>query len=172
MSHSIGTSTQSLHADDVLNVVSDVAPPMHLSTTFRYSNDPAALVPVADVDTVCPAPLILTERYNAHLCVVQPRFNLPRLLPSLRPKSNPLRDNPHFPAKRRRNQLLLRPLRAPCSTRPSQPTPHLNRRRLPRLPRRHRPLHPSNRPPKTRPRLQPGRPPSRRRDPPRNTGQP
>ncbi|KAJ5180906.1 hypothetical protein N7492_004116 [Penicillium capsulatum] len=48
MSHSVGNSTRSLHADDALNVVSDVAPPMHLSTTFRYSDDPAALVPVAD----------------------------------------------------------------------------------------------------------------------------
>ncbi|KAJ5109466.1 trans-sulfuration enzyme [Penicillium angulare] len=49
MSGSVGNSTQSLHADDVLNVVSDVAPPMHLSTTFRYSKDPAALVPFADL---------------------------------------------------------------------------------------------------------------------------
>ena len=52
MSHSNGTSTRSLHADDALNVVSDVAPPMHLATTFRYPNDPAALIPVADLDAV------------------------------------------------------------------------------------------------------------------------
>ncbi|OOQ83772.1 cystathionine beta-lyase [Penicillium brasilianum] len=49
MSHNIGTSTRSLHADDVLNIVSDVAPPMHLSTTFRYSDDPSALVPAANL---------------------------------------------------------------------------------------------------------------------------
>ncbi|KAJ5621886.1 trans-sulfuration enzyme [Penicillium herquei] len=49
MSDNIGTSTRSLHADDVLNVVSDVAPPMHLSTTFRYSNDPETLIPFADL---------------------------------------------------------------------------------------------------------------------------
>ncbi|KAJ6015891.1 trans-sulfuration enzyme [Penicillium herquei] len=49
MSDSIGTSTRSLHADDVLNIVSDVAPPMHLSTTFRYSNDPETLIPFADL---------------------------------------------------------------------------------------------------------------------------
>ncbi|KAJ5121054.1 uncharacterized protein N7515_009015 [Penicillium bovifimosum] len=51
MSHSseaIGASTRSLHADDVLNIVDDVAPPMHLSTTFRYSNNPSKLVPAAD----------------------------------------------------------------------------------------------------------------------------
>lgn len=47
-----GTSTRSLHADDVLNLVSDVAPPMHVATTFRYSSDPATLVPAADADTV------------------------------------------------------------------------------------------------------------------------
>ncbi|KAJ5109643.1 Pyridoxal phosphate-dependent transferase major region subdomain 2 [Penicillium argentinense] len=46
---SSGTSTRSLHADDVLNLVSDVAPPMHVATTFRYPNDPAALVPAADI---------------------------------------------------------------------------------------------------------------------------
>lgn len=52
MSHNIGTSTRSLHADDVLNIVSDVAPPMHLSTTFRYSDDPSALVPAANLISV------------------------------------------------------------------------------------------------------------------------
>jgi cystathionine beta-lyase len=41
-------STLSLHADDALNVVTDVVPPMHVATTFRYSNDPSKLVPAAD----------------------------------------------------------------------------------------------------------------------------
>ncbi|KAJ5658953.1 hypothetical protein N7507_005404 [Penicillium longicatenatum] len=49
MAQNIGTSTRSLHADDALNVVTDVAPPMHLATTFRYSDDPAKLFPVADL---------------------------------------------------------------------------------------------------------------------------
>ncbi|KAL1958804.1 hypothetical protein VTO42DRAFT_3641 [Malbranchea cinnamomea] len=40
-------ATLALHADDELNVVSDVAPPLHLSTTFRYS-DP--LIPWAELD--------------------------------------------------------------------------------------------------------------------------
>lgn len=53
MSENIGNSTRSLHADDVLNVVTDVAPPMHLSTTFRYPDDPEALVPFADLGDVC-----------------------------------------------------------------------------------------------------------------------
>jgi cystathionine beta-lyase len=65
MSHSseaIGASTRSLHADDALNLVTDVAPPMHLSTTFRYSNDPTQLVPAADATPVC----ILTRSSMPH----------------------------------------------------------------------------------------------------------
>ncbi|PYH96460.1 cystathionine gamma-synthase [Aspergillus ellipticus CBS 707.79] len=38
-------STRALHADDPLNRVTDVAPPIHLSTTFRYPDDPDLLVP-------------------------------------------------------------------------------------------------------------------------------
>ncbi|PGH06292.1 cystathionine beta-lyase [Blastomyces parvus] len=41
-------ATLALHADDALNVVTDVAPPLHLSTTFRYSNNPDELVPWSD----------------------------------------------------------------------------------------------------------------------------
>ena len=50
---SMGPSTRALHADDALNVVSDVAPPMHVATTFRYSDNPDDLVPVADLSGVC-----------------------------------------------------------------------------------------------------------------------
>lgn len=65
MSHSseaIGASTRSLHADDALNLVKDVAPPMHLSTTFRYSNDPNQLVPATDATPVC----IVTQHSMPH----------------------------------------------------------------------------------------------------------
>ncbi|RJE19536.1 cystathionine [Aspergillus sclerotialis] len=41
-------ATRSLHADDPLNQATDVAPPIHTSTTFRYPNDPAKLVPSED----------------------------------------------------------------------------------------------------------------------------
>lgn len=44
----IGTSTLSLRADHALNVVADVAPPLHLSTNFRYHDNPDDLVPAAD----------------------------------------------------------------------------------------------------------------------------
>lgn len=45
MSH---LSTTSIHADDIHNRVSDVAPPINVSTTFRYDND--NLIPEADVE--------------------------------------------------------------------------------------------------------------------------
>jgi cystathionine beta-lyase/cystathionine gamma-synthase len=41
-------ATKALHADNRLNLVTDVAPPIHLSTTFRYSNDPDQLIPSED----------------------------------------------------------------------------------------------------------------------------
>jgi cystathionine beta-lyase/cystathionine gamma-synthase len=42
---SLSPSTQAVHADDPLNLVDDVAPPIHVSTTFRYSKDPSQLRP-------------------------------------------------------------------------------------------------------------------------------
>jgi cystathionine gamma-synthase len=49
----LSLSTLAIHSDDVLNVVPDVAPAMHVSTTFRYSKEPEKLFPVvADTDTV------------------------------------------------------------------------------------------------------------------------
>jgi cystathionine beta-lyase/cystathionine gamma-synthase len=42
---SLSPSTQAIHADDALNVVADVAPPIHVSTTFRYNSDPTQLQP-------------------------------------------------------------------------------------------------------------------------------
>ncbi|GMF74173.1 unnamed protein product [Aspergillus oryzae] len=49
----IAAATHALHADEALNVVTDVAPPLHLSTTFRYPDDPEDLVPAADLSGVC-----------------------------------------------------------------------------------------------------------------------
>lgn len=48
MSHDLdgrANATIALHADNPVNVVTDVAPPLHLSTTFRYPNDPEQLTP-------------------------------------------------------------------------------------------------------------------------------
>jgi hypothetical protein len=41
----LSLSSQSIHADDFLNVNQDVAPALHVSTTFRYSSNPDKLVP-------------------------------------------------------------------------------------------------------------------------------
>lgn len=38
-------TTLSIHADDPLNTSTDVAPPLHVSTTFRYTSDPTQLRP-------------------------------------------------------------------------------------------------------------------------------
>jgi cystathionine beta-lyase/cystathionine gamma-synthase len=38
-------ATLALHADDHLNSIEDVAPPIHVSTTFRYPKDPEVLRP-------------------------------------------------------------------------------------------------------------------------------
>jgi len=43
-----GSATLALHADDTLNIVSDVAPPLHLSTTYRYSDNLEELTARAD----------------------------------------------------------------------------------------------------------------------------
>lgn len=41
-------ATRALHADDSLNLVTDVAPPMHLSTTFRFPSELEKLIPSED----------------------------------------------------------------------------------------------------------------------------
>ncbi|KAH8692352.1 cystathionine gamma-synthase [Talaromyces proteolyticus] len=41
-------ATLAIHADNPLNKVTDVAPPIHLSTTFRYPDDPNDLTVVSD----------------------------------------------------------------------------------------------------------------------------
>ena len=47
---SYAAATQAIHADDHLSGSADVSPAMHVSTTFRYSNDPVVLRPVSDDD--------------------------------------------------------------------------------------------------------------------------
>jgi hypothetical protein len=46
----LSLSSQAIHADDFLLVNQDVAPALHVSTTFRYSGNPDALVPHFKVD--------------------------------------------------------------------------------------------------------------------------
>ncbi|KAI0012157.1 PLP-dependent transferase [Xylariaceae sp. FL0662B] len=46
----LSLSAQTIHADDFLNSHQAVAPPMHVSTTFRYSRDPDELRPWANIN--------------------------------------------------------------------------------------------------------------------------
>ncbi len=39
----LSLSSKGIHADDYLNKGRDVAPPLHVSTTFRYDRDPDQL---------------------------------------------------------------------------------------------------------------------------------
>ncbi len=41
-------ATYGIHADDHVNVLTDIAPPIHTSTTFRYPHDPEKLIPVPE----------------------------------------------------------------------------------------------------------------------------
>lgn len=55
---SLSVSSRAIHADDVLNGGhQDVAPPLHVSTTYRYSSDPDKLVPWAEADVSRSCPL-------------------------------------------------------------------------------------------------------------------
>lgn len=46
----LSLSSKAIHADDFLNHGQDVAPPLHVSTTFRYNEDPDKLQPWATLD--------------------------------------------------------------------------------------------------------------------------
>jgi hypothetical protein len=51
---SLSLSSQCIHADDFLNDTQDVAPAVHVSTTFRYNRNPESLVPIARRDVRSP----------------------------------------------------------------------------------------------------------------------
>ncbi|OTB08694.1 hypothetical protein M426DRAFT_316706 [Hypoxylon sp. CI-4A] len=46
----LSLSAQTIHADDFLNSHQSIAPPMHVSTTFRYNRDPDELRPWANIN--------------------------------------------------------------------------------------------------------------------------
>ncbi|EPE06725.1 cystathionine gamma-synthase [Ophiostoma piceae UAMH 11346] len=52
--HQLSISSRAVHADDYINNHRAVAPPLHLSTTFRYSDDPDALRPWDNRDENAP----------------------------------------------------------------------------------------------------------------------
>lgn len=45
-----GMAAQALHADDHLHVSTDISPPLHVSTNFRYVSNPAELITARDLD--------------------------------------------------------------------------------------------------------------------------
>lgn len=49
----LSLASRSVHADDYTNTHPAVAPPMHVSTTFRYSENPNELLPWGDFDVSC-----------------------------------------------------------------------------------------------------------------------
>jgi cystathionine gamma-synthase len=46
----LSLASRSVHADDYTNTHTAVAPPMHVSTTFRYPRNPDELVAWSEVD--------------------------------------------------------------------------------------------------------------------------
>ncbi|GES66549.1 transsulfuration enzyme family protein [Aspergillus terreus] len=66
-------STRALHADDPLNRVTDVAPPIHLSTIFRYPHEPENLIP--SEDPVVRVLDLLSFHNHSRLTVLQEEFD-------------------------------------------------------------------------------------------------
>jgi len=62
----LSLSSQAVHADDFLNVEQDVAPSLHVSTTFRYPKDPDVLKPITKRDVRPPAVQTLKYRRIVH----------------------------------------------------------------------------------------------------------
>ena len=60
----LSVSSQAIHADDYLNSGQDVAPPIHVSTTYRYSSNPDKLLPWDEYDVgvlpLCGIPKLTT----------------------------------------------------------------------------------------------------------------
>jgi hypothetical protein len=50
----LSLSTLAIHADDHISVHRAVAPPLHVSTTFKYSRDPDALTVWENIDVSSP----------------------------------------------------------------------------------------------------------------------
>ena len=61
----LSLSSQTIHADDFLNQSQDVAPPLHVSTTFRYSRNPDVLIPVTEHDVS----LLMKRNFSSQLTI-------------------------------------------------------------------------------------------------------
>ncbi|ERS96073.1 uncharacterized protein SPSK_00812 [Sporothrix schenckii 1099-18] len=67
----LSSATRAVHADDYVNSHRAVAPPMHVSTTFRYSDDPDALHMWDNTDPAAP--------YDSHIYSRESAPNTTRL---------------------------------------------------------------------------------------------
>ncbi|KAI1433659.1 pyridoxal phosphate-dependent transferase [Xylaria sp. CBS 124048] len=61
----LSLSAQTVHADDFLNAHSAVAPPMHVSTTFRYSRNPEELQYLGNANSSVPHETHIYSRISA-----------------------------------------------------------------------------------------------------------
>lgn len=69
MSPPLHAATHGIHADDRINILTDVAPPIHTSTTFRYPHNPEELVAVPTEDEYIDlqTPLIYSRLASANI---------------------------------------------------------------------------------------------------------
>lgn len=61
--HELSLSSRAVHADDYINTHQAVAPPLHVSTTFRYPSDPVQLTPLSNfsVRVLGPPPFLASR---------------------------------------------------------------------------------------------------------------
>ncbi|KAH9862372.1 hypothetical protein J1614_011026 [Plenodomus biglobosus] len=69
MSPPLHAATHGIHADDRVNILTDIAPPIHTSTTFRYPHNPDDLVTVPTEDEYIDlqTPLIYSRLASANI---------------------------------------------------------------------------------------------------------
>lgn len=91
----LSPATRAIHADDHLNRAEDVAPAMHVSTTFRYASKPEDLVPAKDLDVIPP---ILLRRSSCQYLIQAPRLtHSTNTSTPATPRPTPLASKPSSP---------------------------------------------------------------------------
>lgn len=53
-----------IHADDHLSTTTDIAPPLHPSTTYHYPRDAEDLKPISDEDSLSASPIYTRLSYS------------------------------------------------------------------------------------------------------------
>ena len=68
-----GMAAQALHADDHLHVSTDISPPLHVSTNFRYVSNPADLITAHDLDVSLLLPSLrshIVQKFDTNLFLI------------------------------------------------------------------------------------------------------